>query len=98
MGQTIPALSPHSITSSARVRSKGGISRPMALPVFRLIASPGFVSPFDREIAGQAAGENARDIARRGGPELAKVKPVASKSPRPNKTQMAPPIRCSIVT
>jgi hypothetical protein len=36
-------MTSHSITSSARVRSKGEMSRPMALAVFRLIAKPGWL-------------------------------------------------------
>jgi hypothetical protein len=36
-------MTSHSITSSARVRSKGEMSRPMALAVFRLIANPGWL-------------------------------------------------------
>ena len=52
-GNPVQQLAPlHSITSSARASSVGGISRPIALAVLRLIASSYFVGCISGRFAG----------------------------------------------
>ena len=55
----------HSITSSARASSDGGISRPSALAVLRLITSSNLVGCLHRKVGRLLALEDAIDVAGR---------------------------------
>ena len=65
----------HSITRSARCRSDGGIVRPSALAVLRLITSSNVVGLLHRKVAGLGALEDAVDVGCRA---LVKQRPGAA--------------------
>jgi hypothetical protein len=55
----------HSITSSASASSVGGISRPSAFAVLRLMTSMYLVGELDRKVGRLLALKNAVDVTRR---------------------------------
>ena len=85
MGQTIPALPPntvaHSITSSARASSVGGMVRPRALAVFILMASSNFCRMLNRHVSRVGPLQHFINVGRRATPEIGTVRGVAEKAP-----------------